>query len=259
MPEAAKILVTGDLTNDSEALKLIAAEAAYQVELLRPEDKDFCSLPLNEYAANAGSTQMEAVAGREGDGNGHLYHYISLENIARERKVSKKQGNILVRLVVPLAILVGVGALLFAYQSRGGLQADIKQLQEDLAQANTQYQQVQAAADHARSVEGSINTLQAQTKTITSRNQSLLGSKNYVSDVASIVQALPYGVSYLSLSIDAGRITINGEAISASLVVQFSRNLEAYGGYKLANITSIGKPHAATAGMVFPFTIIIQR
>ena len=130
--------------------------------LLNPENDVFSGLPLHEYAANAGSTQMNGVAGQEWRWECVPYHHISLENIAKERQAGKKNGNILVKLAVPLAIMVGIGALVPAYQSRNELQASITQLQADIAQANAQYNQVLESANHAKSIEDSISEIEAQ-------------------------------------------------------------------------------------------------
>ena len=80
-----------------------------------------------------------------------------------------------------------------------------------------------------------------------------------MNDISFILQAMPQGVSYTSLNIEAGQITILGDADTASPVVQFARNLEASGGYAQANITWIDKPRSETADTALSFTIVIQR
>jgi Tfp pilus assembly PilM family ATPase/Tfp pilus assembly protein PilN len=257
--EATKILLTGGLLNDDKALKLIQEETMYPVELLNPENNVFSGSSLHEYAANAGSTLVQAAQGRDADGNLAPYHNIDLGNIAEERRASRKSGNILIKLLVPLAIVVGIGALVPSYLSQSELQASVTQLQADLAQANAQYNRVLESVNGAKAIEDSISEIEANAGKIKSGSQAIISSKNYVNDISFIIKAMPEGVSYTSLEIDAGQITILGDASTAPPVVQFARNMESSGGYSAANINWINPPRSEKGNAGVSFMIVISR
>ena len=257
--ETIKIFLTGGQVNDSGAVKLIQEEAMYPVELLNPGVNVFSGMPLHEFAVNAGSALITDGQGKDAEGNLAPHHYINLGNIARERKASKKSGNILVKLAVPLAIVAAIGALVPACLSRSGLQTTVTQAQSDLAQANTQYNQVLEAVNSAETLETNISEIQANTKKITSGNQAILSRANYVSDISFITWAMPTGVSYTSISITAGSISISGDARASSPVVEFARNLEASGGYSKADISWITRPPTEKASIGVSFLINVNR
>ena len=257
--ETVKVLLTGELINDAESVKLIQEEVMYPMEPLNPENNVFSGLPLHEYAVNAGAALINSIPGRDAGGDLIPYHNINLGNIAQERQARKKGGSILIKLAVPLAIVVGIGALVPAYQSHTQVQASLTSLQADMAQANTQYNQVLEAIKPVKSIEDNISEIKANIQRIKSGNQQILGSKSYVNDISFIIQAMPQGVSFTSLEIDAGQITISGDTKAASPVVQFSRNLAASGGYSEANISWIDRPRSEKSGAGFSFMIVISR
>lgn len=257
--EGTKILLTGGLMNDDSVLKLVQEETAYPVEPLTLENDVFAGLTLHEYAVNAGSTLVHAVQARDAGGNLAPYHNIDLGNIVRERRASQKSGNILIKLAVPVAVVIALGALVPSYRSHNDLQGSVTQQQAILAQANAQYSKVQEAVKSVKAITDNISEIEANIQTVKSGNQIILNSKDYVKDISFIIKALPAGVSYTSMAINAGIITISGDASTAPPVVQFSRNLEASGGYSQANIQWIDKPRDVKSSAGFSFMIVISR
>jgi Tfp pilus assembly protein PilN len=259
VPETVKVLLTGDLANDTRVVKLIQEEVDYSVELMTAGAGVFSGLPLHEYAANAGAALINTATVRDKAGAIVPGHQINLGNIARERKTREKKVNIMPRLAVPLAVIAGIGAMIPFYNMRNDLQASLAQAQAELTQANAQYNQALAKANDAKALEDNISEVQANTRKIVSANQAILTRTDFVSDITFIIKALPAGVSYTSISIDAGAISIAGDASTAAPVVQFAHNLEAAGGYAKANISWINKPHAEAAGVGVSFRIVISR
>jgi Tfp pilus assembly protein PilN len=240
-------------------VKLFQEEVAYPVELLTVGPGVFSGLSLHEYAANTGAALVNTVTVRDAAGDIAPGHQINLGNIARERKTHEKKGNILPRLAVPLAVVVGIGAMIPFYNSRSDLHTSLAQVQAELTQANAQYNQALARANDAKALEDSISELQANTQKTVTANQAILARPDFVSDITFIIKALPVGVSYTSISIDAQAISIAGDAGTAAPVVQFAHNLEATGGYAKANISWINKPHAEAAGVGVSFQIMIRH
>jgi Tfp pilus assembly PilM family ATPase len=257
--DSVKIILTGGQVNDNGAIDLIREEAMFPVELPDLATNGFSGMPLHEYAANAGSALLTDGNGKNAEGDLAPHHYINLGNIGRERKASKKSGNVLVKVAVPLAIVVALGTLAPAWLSRTDLQARATQAQADLAQANIQYNQTLEAVNAAAAVESNISEIQANTQKIISNTQAILDRADYTGDVAFITGAMPQGVSYTSITITSGSISITGDANAASPVVQLARNLESSGGYSKADINWINKPPAEKVSVGVSFLINIIR
>jgi Tfp pilus assembly PilM family ATPase/Tfp pilus assembly protein PilN len=257
--ETVKILLTGGQVNDSAAVELVQQEAGYPVEPLNPELSAFAGLPLNDFAANAGSALMNAAPVKDDEGKPVPRHHTRLMNIARERAAGKKRGSIIIRLAMLVFILGGIGAMVPGYQLRSNLQSDFTRAQSDLAQANTLYSQSLATSNDAKKVEENISEIVIDTQKIVAANQAVLVPVNYESDISFIVWALPDGVSYTSINLEADSITIIGNAEKASPVVEFARNLESATGYTKADVIWITKPRAEEVGVGVSFQIVIDR
>jgi Tfp pilus assembly protein PilN len=257
--ETIKVFLTGELSHDASVVELIQEEITHPVELLNPTDYVPSDLPLHEYAVNAGSMLMNAVTDGDKDRNAAPYRNINLGEIAKERHNGKKTRTTVKKLLVAFVLAVGIGALITAYQFQNHAQASIMQLQTDMTLANLELNQLLESVEHANQLEDNISKIETNIQEIKYENQNILSSNNFVSDIYSIVQAMPFGLSFNSIEFDANQIIVLGSTDKPSPVVQFANNLETSGGFSEANIIWIDKQHSAGTNPGLTFMVIIGR
>jgi Tfp pilus assembly protein PilN len=256
--ETIKVLLTGELSHDASVVELIQEEITHPVELLTPADYVPSDLPLHEYAVNAGSMLMNAVTDKDMGRNAAPYRNINLGEIAKDWHNGKKRITVK-KLLVPVALAVGIGALITAYQFQNHVQASMMQLQTDMTQANLELNQLLESVEHANQLEEHISEIEANIQEIKYENQNIPSSNDFVRDTSSIVQAMPAGLSFNSIEVDTNQIIVLGSTDKPSPVVQFANNLETSGGFSEANVIWIDRPHNAGSNTGLTFMIIISR
>lgn len=259
IPETTKVLLTGELSRDVSVIEHIQEEIAHPVELLTPANYVPPDLPLHEHVVNVGSMLMNAIPGKGSGINEAPYRNINLGEIDKEWRNSKKTGITVKKLLVPLALAVGIGALITAYQFQTNVQASMMQRQTDMTQANLELSQLLESVEHANQLEEHISEIEANIQEIKYENQDIPTSNDFVRDISSIVQAMPAGLSFNSIEVDDNQIIVLGSMDKPSPVVQFANNLETSGGFSEANIMWIDRPHSAGSNTGLTFMIIISR
>lgn len=256
--DTAKVLLTGELVNDNSVVELVRQEMTYPVELLSPTSEAISGLPVHEFAVNTGSMLMRVVSEKETGINTAPQRNINLGRIARQLKGGDISGKLDKKVPWSIAIFAGIAALVFAFLSQSQVQTDIDLAQEELAIANTGFNQVRSTLDSAQVIQNNINEIEARIKSINSDYQSILSSTDYVSDIAAITLSMPEDVIYSSLEVGSDQISIFGMANEPSLVVQFARNLESIGDFSKADINWIDVSNSGV-GPGFAFMVIIRR
>jgi Tfp pilus assembly PilM family ATPase len=257
--ESIKVLLTGELTDNAQAVELMRQEVAYPVELLTAADKTLPGLPLHEYAVNAGSLLMNVASEKSADRDAAPYHNFNLGLIALEQKGGKKTLNTVKKLLMPLAIVAGIGILITSFLSRNQAQVNLTQLQAEVTQAKSELAALQDSINRTRTIEDSISEIEATIQQIQSGSEAIFSSRDYVRDIASVVRAMPEGLSFSSMEIDDGRIAVYGNTVGAALVVQFARNLETQSGFSEADIEWIDRSPDSKTGPGLAFMISISR
>jgi Tfp pilus assembly PilM family ATPase len=255
--DTVKVLLTGALANDGKAVEIFRQGVSYPVELLTPTNKVVPGLPVHEFAANAGSALMNVVTEKERGKDAPPHRSISLGKIASDLQGGDITGRWLKRLLVPIGIVAGLAALLFAYQSQNDVQTTISGIETELAQAKAALGQIQTSLDNAGATEKAISEIETRLQNVDSSYLAVTEANDYVADIAAITRSEPAGVSYLSLSIDSSGIGLSGDAAAPQLIIQFARNLETAGGFSKANIEWIDV--SPTKVGMFGFVINIAR
>ncbi len=256
--DTTKILLTGELVNDSSVLELVKKEVSYPVELLTITNKKISDLPVHEFAVNAGSLLMKVMPERQISRDTAPYRDVNLGRIARELQgaaISSKSNKIIIGSIIAF---VGVAALAFAFLSQNQVRTEISEIQTQLDVANAAYDAARSALNASRAAQDNIADIKAQTDSLNAYYQDILNSMDYVSDIAAITQSEPEGIMFTSLEIGSRQIIVFGRADTPFSVVEFARALERKGGFTKAEIERI-EFATSDAGPAFSFYISITR
>jgi Tfp pilus assembly protein PilN len=257
VPETVKVLATGSLAANNDVITALCEESAYPVESLNYDAKIFSGQALHEYAANAGSLLMNTAAGNNSLSG--LYHYISLKDIVRERQEArKKPKSNFMAMVLPLAIVVGIGALVPGYLQHNTASAELKQAQAQFTQTNTRYNQLLAASKTAQGASQNVTKIETQAAALAVSNQAIIDAPDYTKDIAAVLNALPAGVTYNGLTVSKSTILINGMATGPAPVTAFARSLES-AGYKSADISALDLAPVTDSGITLAFSITVTK
>jgi Tfp pilus assembly PilM family ATPase/Tfp pilus assembly protein PilN len=265
LSETTGLLLTGESSTLPNVAESIQNETGYRVEPLTPPLGIPPELPVSEYAANIGAVMKNIVLDREASVDLPPFHSINLGRIISERKAGRKAGITVRKLLFPIALAVGAGLLITAFQFQHQSQASVASLQSELAQANQELNQTLALVSQAEKLEGDISKLTASTQQLLQKNQAILRPEEYVSDLALLTRSMPDNMSFTSIDMQANQIVVKGTTDNPSPVVQFARNLEASGAFHQADIIWIKKTESNTGGASTPidtgisFMVIINK
>jgi Tfp pilus assembly protein PilN len=161
-------------------------------------------------------------------------------------------------MVLPLAIVVGIGALVPGYLQHNTASAELKQAQSQLTQTNTRYNQLLAASNTAKGASQNVTKIEAQAAALAAGNQAILDAPDYTKDIAAVLKALPAGVTYNGLTVSRNSILITGMATGPAPVTAFARSLES-AGYKSADISALDIAPVTDSGITLAFSITVTK
>jgi Tfp pilus assembly protein PilN len=182
---------------------------------------------------------------------------LNLGNVVRGRKAAPRPGEIVKKLLLPIALVLAFGLLVFAFWLQHQSQTDVTRLQSELAQAQQTLGQSLAAVDQVAQIEKDIAGLSADAQVLLDKNQAILTPEAYVEDLSRLFIAMPAAVSFDAIDMRAGQIVVSGTADSSPPVVEFARNIETSGVFHQADIMWI-KWAAGNAGEV-SFLVVIDK
>jgi Tfp pilus assembly PilM family ATPase/Tfp pilus assembly protein PilN len=255
--DTTAILLTGELANEPETVKLFQDETGYPVEILKEMPANTLAIPpevpLATFAVNIGVALRDRVP----PGYPALVREINLTNIIARRAVVKKHEG-LGKILLPSAVLaLGLLALIPAYLLQNQAGVKISQLKAEFQQAKTQLVQKQASTNMTGQTEASIRQIIASTAQIKSESQNILNPRDSVSDLNFLTQSLPPGTTFNSLNVNAEQISLTGITTAQERVMEYLRTLESSGLFSAVNIIWIDK--GPNAGMGISFLIVIIR
>lgn len=255
LPETATLFLTGELSADPAVAESIQGETGYRVVPLVPPLDVSPGLPVHEYAANLGAVLKYSLPAPAADATPFLS--LNLGNVVRGRKAAPRPGEIVKRLLLPVALVLALGLLVAAFWLQHQSQTDVTRLQSELAQSQQALGQSLAVVDRAAQVEKDIARLSADAQVLLDKNQAILTPEAYVADLSRLFIAMPAAMSFDSIDMRAGQIVVSGTADSSPPVVEFARNIEASGVFHQADIMWI-KRAVGNAGEV-SFLVVIDK
>jgi type IV pilus assembly protein PilM len=253
LPETEVVLLTGGLAADPAAAESIQNETGYRVEGLDPPLDIPPGLPVSEYAANIGAVMKITTPESKAGAITPPFRNINLGRIVRERKAGLKPADFVKMLLLPVVLVAAAGLLITAVQFQKQSAAEVMEKQAELSLANQALAQSLARLEQAGQTESEIVKLAASTEALQQKNGVILTSEEYVSDLSILTGAMPSGMSFTSLDMPGGQITVKGIIDNPARVVTFARNLEAAGAFPQADIMWIKK--APDTGISFMVVI----
>ncbi len=253
--EPVKVLVTGELLEDEKAFEYINPPAGYSVEALTSVRHTLPGRSIRQIAVNTGMLDICRENGKAAP----PCRYLDLGNIVKEKRPKTNVPGVLKKVVIPFAVVAGIGMLTVTYLSLGKVQADVNEHQAELAQLNSALVQKQVLAAQAQQLGLKIENISSRVDEIKAGRQVIFSSRAYVDEIASIVACMPENVTFNSLDIDSVEISLKGTALEAAPVIEFADKLEKSGGFSQAVITWIDKPRDSGQDNRLDFTLIITR
>ena len=253
LKEPLKLLVTGELLEGPKAMEYIRPQPGYSVESLEVKNT-VSGIDAGRISVNAGMLDVPHQNAK----NGSPRRYLDMSAAIREQRPKFDAKGLYNKMIVPLAVIAGVGLLAVSWLSMQKAQADLTKVQADAGRANTALMEKLAASKNGTALESKINAMNSRTSDIKAGLESIFVPRGYVDEVAAIVVSLPQNVTINKLDINGKEIALDGAAADTSLVVQYAGNLEGSEGFTRADISSISKPDAGNDSLYY-FRIIITR
>ena len=251
------LLLTGELSADAAAGKLINAEVEYPVEPLIPPLEFPPDLPAALYATNMGLA-LKKVPQKVST----AFHDINV-NILSAKYRAKAPSLPLRYILFSLALIIAIGLLFPLYQVKSQADAETMRLQTGLSNVSQELHQARLAANKAEQVQDTINKIAAEVETRKQEHQYLLTkSRDFATNLELITKAIPAKAYFTSIKIGTDQITVEGEADSPFTVVSYAMALEAQWGLSEVRISEIDKSkitETEAEGTGISFTIIIIR
>ena len=251
-----KVLVTGGLLDDAKANEYIKPQISYPVEYLSTTVKTLSGWPLHQYAVNAGSGLLNLQPEKDAA----PYAHINLEKIIRDNRPKTDVKKSAKKILVPFMLVAGVSLLAVSLVSQHQLQASIATLKADLNRANNGLVLKQQTYHQAVKIEDEINRISVMAEGIMAGQQEMFTSRDYMSEISSIVACMPSGLTFNTLEINSEQIIFTGISPDAVSVIKFADKLESLGSFPQAIIKSIDRPvNAGEVNQIVNFKIIITR
>jgi Tfp pilus assembly PilM family ATPase/Tfp pilus assembly protein PilN len=261
IPETTPILLTGQLAPEPDTVPRLKEETGFPVEMLNEIPADTvvipAEVPLATFAVNIGDALQDGIPRGHPSAEPALVRDINLQQIIDEQTGVKKGGGLSRKTLLAAALVIGVGALAFAYLSQNQAGTETARLQSELQQAKQELARLEQASALAGETEANINAIISSTRLLEQQNQRIFNPRDSVSDLKSLTQAMPPGTTFNTLDVSSGQISVAGVTASPEQVVAYVRSLEASGKFSAANIIWIDKAqNAGSTAISFLITII---
>jgi Tfp pilus assembly PilM family ATPase/Tfp pilus assembly protein PilN len=258
--DTTAILLTGELANEPETMRLLQEKTGYPVEILKELPANTLAVPaevpLATFAVNLGVALRDRVPPGSPAADPALVRDINLTNIIAERAGVKKHGGSGKKLILSSVIVLGVIGLITAYLSQNQTADKISQLKAELQQGKEQLAQNQESARLANQTEASIRQIIASTQQIKNESQNILNPRDSVSDLNFLTHSMPPSTFFNSIDVNTTQISIQGITAFQERVMEYVRILESSGIFTAANIIWLDKASSTGAGVSFLIVII---
>ena len=241
------LLLTGELSTNATASKLIQAEIEYPVEPLVPPLEFPTDLPIALYATNMGLTLKKVPRKKGAKGDATRFYDINL-NILSSKYRARGRLVPLRNILVSVALIIVIGLLSPMYLIKGQADAETVRLRNELSSLSQELRQARLALNEAEQIEDTLNEITADVETLKQDYQYILGKgDDFASKLTLVSNALPSGACFTSIEIGTGQITVKGEADSSFTVISYAMALEAQGVFSEVRIGEIGESRSTGA------------
>jgi len=239
--EPARIFVTGEMLDDEKTFEYLRSLTGNNVEHLAAGKQALAGWPIRQYAVNAGL--LEILEEKDKGKNNAPFRRLSLDQIIVNRRPKTNIQKTLKKVLLPAMLLGCIGLLATSYLSLREIQSNNSVLERNYNAVSIELSARHRLIAQAQEKQAGIDLLQAQVADIKAGRESMFISRSYVSIISSIVASLPEGLTFNSLNIGEGTISLGGSASGSAPVIQFADNLKTIGGFSDAIINRIDELH----------------
>lgn len=261
IPDTTKILLTGELANESDIAALLQSKTGYQLQIFKEVPANALVIPsdapLSVYAVNIGAALYELTSSDKNAIESALTREINLTDVVSEQTAVKQHKSFDKKWILFAILAIGIVSLAAAFLSQYQASERISQLKTELQQSNKQLAQKQNTAGQASLIESSINQIITLTQKIKNDNQKILDPRDIVSDVNLLTQSMPPGTTFKTIDVNAAQISITGITSTQELVIEYVKSLERSGAFSSASIIWLDR--ASNTGANISFLIVIVR
>jgi type IV pilus assembly protein PilM len=255
------LLLSGELSADTNTVKLIQAEIEYPIEPLLPSLKFPPELPVALYATNMGLAVKEVSQKTATPFRDVNLNILSATYRARARPIVPLRY-----MLFSLALIIAIGLLFPLYQAKSQADAETTRLQTELIMASEELHQSRLALNQAEQDEDTIKKIALDKEILKQEHQYLLSkSGSFTSNLELIANTAPSGTYFTSIELGPDQITVGGEADSPFTVISYVMALEVQGGFSDVRIGEIDEGNADEAESTeaedtgVSFTIVISK
>jgi hypothetical protein len=237
LDQAAPVVLTGLLADDSDVFALLTAALARPVERFVPTGGFPPDFPSGRFAVNIGLARRQYVS-RNGAGAGT----ITLSPAGNPNVLPRKGGS---RRISPSGILYPLAAAglaclaIFLYQLQVDVGAKTEGIRSELVSVN---QQIDTMRDAAAGMTVAIADAEAEADGLEEARLAVLdamSSSNMADDLLPVLEAVPGSVAIASIAQTADSIELSGTAGSEVVVTTFVLALERTGVFSSVYLSTL--------------------
>ena len=256
------LILTGELSIEPTAAKLIQAETGYQVEPVLPPFILPPDFPLDLYTNNIGLALKKIRQKPVAEASVTSYQDIDI-NLMPEKYRAESNRAAFRRLFVPAMLVIAVGLMLPAYQVFNITKAETARLGTQAVTISDELYRVRTQADEAAATEQVITQLTTDLEALQQQHQ-LLARTGGIADNLEIIMGAIAEIGYITaIDIEGDEIITRGHTDSIAAVIAFVaalEELEYYSEVRIADVDAddTSDPSEGTEHNV-AFTVVMTR
>jgi type IV pilus assembly protein PilM len=212
------VFVCGDLVEAPDTWQSVVGGGAYPVSVLPSAMEAPEGFNANEFMVNIGLALKELLPAKE-EANFSIVNFNALPEVYVPPRFS------VVRVLIPVVTIIGVGLIIFLVVLIMTNRASIATLRDEVTAAETNVRQQQTAVSSLR---GQISPLQTIADQLNSRAAILERGRATVYEDLSQIKKLAEGkVTLDSVKHDGSSVTVQGTASDEDNIFKFARDLRA--------------------------------
>jgi Tfp pilus assembly protein PilN len=252
------LLLTGEISGDSDFRDLFQTELGYPVTLLTPPLAQETDLPVQLYSTNIGLALKHIMNGDLQQGEAVLYNDIDLDIMSGRYAVARKPFSF-VSVLLPLVLAIIAGIVIPMYSASAWQDTELLRLENELAAANKQLEQAIHNNEMAKQIANRTNQVYSRIDDLKRGRQALFGEQGeLVAKLEKVVDALPAESYFTNFTMSPEAIALSGHADDVFQVVDYTNVLTREKIASEIRITSITEADAegdASGGVNFDLVI----
>ena len=250
------LLLTGEMSCDSNFRDLVQTEIEYPIKSLTPPLALPPDFPVHLYSTNIGLGLKYSDISKLARQNTEQYKDIDLD-ILSGRYAKSPKGLSALYWVSPIFLITIIGLVIPVHWANIERDMESLRLQNELSIVTERLQQARLSDEMARQIEIKISSANGQLENLKKGYKTLFGKQGeFTIELGKIINALPDGSFFTHIALSSEGITVKGNAGNAFKVVDYTENLEQEGLSSDIRISQIGEGSDNSSAT---FDVIITR